>query len=75
MIQIDIINDELVVHHHTVFNKDGYNPIVLNSVKKKLWQKNYSSVNYNLKNSIKIFKERSTIEQKLMQDLKNRGVL
>jgi len=75
LIQIDIINDELVVHHHTVFNKDGYNPIVLNSVKKKLWQKNYSSVNYNLKKSIKIDKERSTIEQKLMQDLKNRGVL
>ena len=37
--------------------------------------KKYSLVNYNLENSIKIDKERSIIEQKLMQDLKRRGVL
>ena len=75
LIQIDIIDSELVVHHYPVLNKDGYNPIVISSLKKKVWLKEFATINYNLNHSRIIEKERMSIEKKLMRDLKNRGVL
>ncbi|MFL3005276.1 MAG: CapA family protein [Candidatus Neomarinimicrobiota bacterium] len=75
LIQIDIIEGELVVHHHPVLNKDGYNPIVLSSMEKEVWMKQFASTNYNLKHSLRIDKERKSIQKKLMRDLNNRGVL
>ncbi len=75
LIQVDIIKGELVVNHHPIFNKDGYNPTVLCSLKRKEWQEQFALINHNLKHSMWIDGERISIERKLMRDLNNRGVL
>tara|TARA_Y100001980_G_C14556306_1_gene347295 strand:- start:5124 stop:6158 length:1035 start_codon:yes stop_codon:yes gene_type:complete len=75
IILIDIIAGKLVVKHETVENKDGHNPKVLTQYNKELWMNKFGTLNYNLKNSNSIEKERIAIEKKLLVDLKSRRVI
>ena len=75
LLKIDIINGNLKVKHFPIMNKNGYNPVVLKSLDKKKWLSNFSILSDKLKNSSRVEKERTRIEQELLFDLKNRGVI
>ena len=75
LIKIDIVNGKLMIKHHPVFNRDGYNPALISSFKKEVWLKEFASININLEHNRIIDKERMSIEKKLLLDLKSRGVL
>ena len=75
VIKIDIIDGKLFVNTILCKIKKGYNPRLLNPIKKKNWNKEFKKINDNLKNSIDIEKKRTMIEEILLKDLKNRGVL
>ena len=72
---IDIINNDLVVHHKPIINAKGFNPKFLNGANLVKWDKKFESINDKLQNDPFIDEERTKIEKKLIKDLLKRKVL
>ena len=75
MIIVDIVDDNLIVDHKPIFNKDGFNPILIDSIQKSEWENNFELLNDKLQNDASIQNQRLKIEKKLIQDLIDRGVI
>ncbi len=74
-ILIDIKDDRLVVNHEPIFNKDGYNPRLLNKKEKIKWNMMFDRLNKDLIESPEVEKQRKEIEKKLLKDLKKRAII
>tara|TARA_Y100000591_G_scaffold320890_1_gene335023 strand:+ start:157 stop:705 length:549 start_codon:yes stop_codon:yes gene_type:complete len=73
LIQSNIINGELVFQRHPALNNNAYNPTILNLSVREQQSNQYALINYNLRYSLRIEKERSLIEEQLMKDLNSKG--